>query len=87
MKKIIYKLLCNKNSFFYNLTLQIGQNSFNVLKDSAKKAFETNRKTINEVMYDVGYFDVKSFREVFRKITGMSPLAYKGKYYKETVLY
>lgn len=51
----------------------------------AKKAFETNRKTISEVMFDVGYSDVKAFREVFRKITGMSPLAYKGKYYKEAV--
>lgn len=54
--------------------------------EAAKKAFETNRKTINEVMYEVGYTDVKAFREVFRKITGMSPLAYKGKYYKESVL-
>ena len=51
--------------------------------ESAKKAFETNRKTINEVMYKVGYSDVKAFREVFRKITGMSPLEYKGKYNKE----
>lgn len=52
----------------------------------AKKAFETNRKTINEVMYEVGYADVKAFREVFRKITGMSPLAYKSKYYKEALV-
>jgi transcriptional regulator GlxA family with amidase domain len=51
--------------------------------ESAKKAFETSRKTINEVMYEVGYSDVKAFREVFRKITGMSPLEYKGKYNKE----
>ncbi len=47
--------------------------------ESAKKAFETSRKTINEVMYDVGYSDVKAFREVFRKITGMSPLEYRKK--------
>lgn len=53
--------------------------------EAAKKAFETNRKTINEVMYEVGYTDVKAFREVFRKITGMSPLEYKGKYYRDTV--
>ena len=51
----------------------------------AKKAFETNRKTINEVMYEVGYSDVKSFREVFKKITGMSPLEYKSRYYKATM--
>lgn len=54
--------------------------------ESAKKAFETSRKTINEVMYDVGYTDVKAFREVFRKITGMSPLEYRGKYNKEAVV-
>jgi transcriptional regulator GlxA family with amidase domain len=53
--------------------------------ESAKKAFETSRKTINEVMYEVGYADVKAFREVFRKITGMSPLEYKNKYNKEMV--
>jgi transcriptional regulator GlxA family with amidase domain len=51
--------------------------------ESAKKAFETSRKTINEVMYEVGYSDNKAFREVFRKITGMSPIEYKGKYNKE----
>ena len=54
--------------------------------ESAKKAFETTRKTINEVMYEVGYSDVKAFREVFRKITGMSPLEYRGKYNKEAVV-
>lgn len=53
--------------------------------EAAKKAFETNRKTISEVMYEVGYSDLKAFREVFRKITGMSPLEYKQKYYKEPV--
>jgi transcriptional regulator GlxA family with amidase domain len=53
--------------------------------ESAKKAFENSRKTINEVMYEVGYSDVKAFREVFRKITGMSPLEYRGKYNKEAM--
>ncbi|TSD66980.1 helix-turn-helix domain-containing protein [Inquilinus sp. KBS0705] len=53
--------------------------------ETAKRAFESNRKTINEVMYEVGYQDVKAFREVFRKITGMSPLEYKSKYNKEVV--
>jgi transcriptional regulator GlxA family with amidase domain len=55
--------------------------------ESAKKAFETTRKPINEVMYEVGYSDVKAFREVFRKITGMSPLAYRSKYNKEVELH
>lgn len=53
--------------------------------ESAKKAFESSRKTINEVMYEVGYSDVKAFREVFRKITGMSPLEYRARYNKEAI--
>jgi transcriptional regulator GlxA family with amidase domain len=55
--------------------------------ESAKKAFETSRKTINEVMYEVGYSDEKAFREVFRKITGLSPLEYRNKYNKEAVVH
>lgn len=51
--------------------------------ESAKRSFENTRQTIHEVMYTVGYSDVKAFREVFRKITGLSPLEYKAKYNKE----
>lgn len=51
--------------------------------ESAKKAFETSRKTISEVMYEVGYSDEKAFREVFRRVTGISPLEYRSKYNKE----
>jgi transcriptional regulator GlxA family with amidase domain len=54
--------------------------------ESAKKAFETTRKNVNEVMYEVGYTDVKAFREVFRKITGMSPLDYRSKFNKEATV-
>lgn len=54
--------------------------------ESAKKSMESSRKTISEIMYEVGYSDVKAFREVFRKITGMSPLEYRSRYNKEGVL-
>jgi transcriptional regulator GlxA family with amidase domain len=48
--------------------------------ESAKKQLETGRKTIGEVMYDAGYTDPKAFRDVFKKIAGMSPVDYKNKY-------
>jgi transcriptional regulator GlxA family with amidase domain len=48
--------------------------------EAAKKYLETSRKTINEVMYEVGYSDVRAFREVFRRVTGMSPVEYKNRY-------
>lgn len=54
--------------------------------ESAKKSFETTRKTINEVMYEVGYSDLKAFREIFRRFTGVSPLAYRNKYNKEALV-
>ena len=37
-------------------------------------------------MNEVGYTDDKAFREVFKKITGLSPLDYKVRYNKEAVL-
>ena len=54
--------------------------------ESAKKSFETSRKNINEVMYDVGYTDTKAFRIMFKKITGISPVNYKNKYNKIAIM-
>lgn len=50
--------------------------------EAAKRSFETSRKNINEVMFDVGYTDTKSFRTVFKKITGLTPIEYRNKYNK-----
>ena len=48
--------------------------------EAAKKQLETGRKTVNEVMYEVGYNDTRAFRELFKKITGLSPVEYRNKY-------
>ena len=54
-----------------------------VKMEAAKKSFETSRKNINEVMYEVGYTDSKAFRTVFKNITGLSPVNYRNRYNKE----
>lgn len=54
--------------------------------EAAKKQLETGRKSVNEVMYEVGYNDTKAFRSIFRKVTGLSPADYRSKYNKEAVL-
>ncbi len=54
--------------------------------EAAKKSLESGRKTISEVMYDVGYSDTKAFRTVFKKVTGLSPLDYRNKYNREAVV-
>lgn len=51
----------------------------------AKRSFESSRKNINEVMYDVGYTDTKAFRSIFKKITGLTPIEYRNKYNKMSV--
>ncbi len=50
--------------------------------EAAKRQFENSRKNINEVMYDVGYTDTKAFRDLFKKITGLTPIEYRNKYNK-----
>jgi transcriptional regulator GlxA family with amidase domain len=50
--------------------------------EAAKRQFENSRKNINEVMYDVGYTDTKAFRDLFKKLTGLTPIEYRNKYNK-----
>ena len=48
--------------------------------EAAKKELEKGRKTVSEAMYQVGYSDPKAFRDVFRKVVGMSPVDYRNKF-------
>lgn len=54
--------------------------------EAAKKKLETSTMNVSEVMYDVGYSDVKAFRSVFKKLTGLSPIDYRNKYNKEAAI-
>lgn len=54
--------------------------------EAAKRSFENSRKNINEVMFDVGYTDTKSFRTIFKKITGLTPIEYRNKYNKMAMM-
>lgn len=48
--------------------------------EAAKKLLETENININELMYKVGYQDEKSFRMIFKKVSGMTPKEYKKMY-------
>jgi len=48
--------------------------------EAAKISLETSRDNVNEVMYSVGYSDIKAFRTTFKKITGLSPLEYRNRF-------
>ena len=51
-----------------------------VKMEAAKMSLESSRDNVNEVMYKVGYNDIKAFRTTFKRITGLSPLEYRNKY-------
>jgi len=57
-----------------------------VKMEAAKRSFETTRKNINEVMFDVGYTDTKAFRTIFKKVTGLTPVEYRNKYNKQAMM-
>lgn len=46
----------------------------------AKRSFETGTPAVKEVMYQVGYSDAKSFRNLFKKHVGISPFEYRARY-------
>ncbi|HMQ61036.1 MAG TPA: helix-turn-helix domain-containing protein [Flavilitoribacter sp.] len=48
--------------------------------ESAKRMLETTRKSVEEIIYESGYNDGKTFRAVFRKYTGLSPSIYRNRY-------
>lgn len=50
--------------------------------EAAKLSFEASRKNVSEIMYDVGYTDTKAFRDIFKKITGLTPIDYRNKFAK-----
>ncbi|WP_298223622.1 DJ-1/PfpI family protein [Flavobacterium sp.] len=50
--------------------------------ETAKESLELNVRNINEVMDDLGYRDIKTFRTIFKKFTGFTPWEYQNKYNK-----
>ena len=53
--------------------------------EAAKRFFEASRRNVSEVMFDVGYTDTKAFRDIFKKITGLTPIEYRNKYARASV--
>ena len=48
--------------------------------EAAKRSLESSRTPVGQVARNVGYEDVASFREVFLRVTGLSPTEYRRRY-------
>ncbi len=53
--------------------------------EAAKKSLEAERLPTQEVILSIGYSDDKAFRDIFKRHTGMTPIAYRNRYNKEAV--
>jgi transcriptional regulator GlxA family with amidase domain len=89
-EELASKLLISRRNFDRRFIKATGNTPVEYLQrvkvEVAKSSLEKGRKSIFEVMSEVGYSDDKAFREVFKKITGLSPLNYRAKYNKDAVL-
>jgi transcriptional regulator GlxA family with amidase domain len=87
IKELASKYAVSRRSFDRRFINATGNTPLEYLQririEASKKALENSRKTVNEVMYEAGYQDAKAFREVFRKVTGLSPLDYRRRYHKD----
>jgi len=89
-EELASKLAISRRNFDRRFIKALGYTPVEYLQrikvEAAKSSLERGRKSIFEVMNEVGYSDDKAFREVFKKITGLSPLDYRAKYNKQSVL-
>jgi len=53
----------------------------------AKKALEKNNENVSSLMYESGYNDLKTFRKVFKQVTGLTPQEYRKKYNRSVTTY
>ncbi|RFM25668.1 helix-turn-helix domain-containing protein [Deminuibacter soli] len=54
--------------------------------EAAKSLLEQTDKSVLDVMLHAGYNDLKTFRQLFRKNTGMTPTAYRDKFYRAQMI-
>lgn len=50
--------------------------------EASKKELEAGRKSIDDIIQEVGYSDPQTFRDIFKRVTGTTPIEYKNRYFK-----
>ena len=48
--------------------------------EAAKRLLEKGKYTVEQVCMEVGYGDFGFFRNIFKRLTGLTPQEYKKKY-------
>jgi len=86
-EELASRLAISRRNFDRRFVKAVGNTPVEYLQrvkvEVAKSSLENGHKSIFEVMMEVGYSDDKAFREVFKRITGLSPLEYRARFAKK----
>lgn len=84
VEEVIRDLPVSRRNFIRRFKIATGITPIEYLQririEAAKKLLEQKQENITGVMMNAGYEDAKAFRQVFRKIVGLSPKEYRAKY-------
>lgn len=84
VEEVIHDLPVSRRNFIRRFKMATGITPIEYLQrirvEAAKKLLEQRSQNITGVMMHTGYEDAKAFRQVFRKIVGLSPKEYREKY-------
>lgn len=90
MEELAARLALSRRNFDRRFVLATGNTPLEyqqrVRVEQAKKMLETGRNSVSDAMFESGYTDVKAFRSVFKKITGLTPVEYRSKFNKEVIM-
>lgn len=84
MDKLAEQVGLGSRTFKRRFKLATGENPINYLQrirvELAKEKLEKTNDTINKIIWSIGYEDVSSFRQLFKRFTGLTPKDYRQKF-------
>ena len=84
VEEVIRGLPVSRRNFIRRFKIATGVTPIEYLQrlriEAAKRMLEQKQENITGVMIQAGYEDAKAFRQLFRKIVGLSPKEYREKY-------
>ena len=84
IEQILHDIPASRRNIVRRFKLATGTTLIEYLQktrvEAAKKMLEQTNKSIMEIMLDTGYNDLKTFRQLFKKSSGMTPKEYRDKF-------
>lgn len=84
LETLVKKMPVSARNFMRRFKQATGVTPINYLQqtriEAARRLLEHSTDSVTDIMYQVGYNDMKSFRTLFTRIAGLSPKAYREKY-------